>query len=54
VIDTQRIAHLMEQAGDGVGADADAEVGEREGNLGRRSTGPLQAGDGIAAGVVIE
>ena len=41
VIDTQRIAHLMEQAGDGVGADADAEVGEREGNLGRRSTGPL-------------
>jgi len=44
----------MEQAGDGVGADADAEVGEREGNLGRRSTGPLQTGDGIASGVVIE
>ena len=26
VIDTQGIAHLMEEAGDGVGADADAEV----------------------------
>ena len=54
VIDTQGIAHLMEQASDGVGADRDAEVAERQGNLGRRSTGPLQAGDGIASGVVIE
>jgi len=34
--------------------DADAEVGERQGHLGRRSTGPLQAGDGIASGVAIE
>jgi hypothetical protein len=44
----------MEQAGDRVGTDIDPEVGERQSNLGRRSTGPLQAGDGIAAGVVIE
>jgi len=44
----------MEEAGDGVGTDRDAEVGDRQGNLGRRSTGPLQTGDGIAGGVVIE
>ena len=38
VIDAQRIAHLMEKAGDSVGADADAEVAQRQGNFGRRST----------------
>ena len=54
VIDTQGIAHLMEQAGDGVGTDRDAEVGERHGNLGGRSTAPFQTGDRIASGVVIE
>src|SRR5215472_2435203 len=54
VIETQGIAHLMEQASDGVGTDSDAEVGERQGNLGRRSTGPFQASDRIASGVVIE
>jgi hypothetical protein len=44
----------MEEAGDRIGTDDDAEVGERQGNFGRRSTGPLQAGDGIASGVVLE
>jgi len=44
----------MEQAGDGVGTDRDAEVGERHSNLGRRSTGPLHAGDGIVSCVVFE
>src|SRR5262245_56704205 len=54
VIDAQGIAHLMEKAGDSVGTDADAEVAQRQGNFGRRSTGPPQAGDGIASGIVFE
>jgi len=37
VIDTKRIAHLMEKTGDSVGADDDTEVAQRHGNLGRRS-----------------
>ena len=44
----------MEQAGNGVGTDRDAEVGERQSNLGRRSTGPFEASEGISSGVVIE
>jgi hypothetical protein len=54
VIDAQRIAHLMEQAGDGAGAHPDPEVSERDGHLGGGSPRPLQAGDGIAGGVVFE
>lgn len=54
VIHTQGVAHLMEQAGDGVGTDGDAEVAERQGNLGGCSTGPFQAGDGITSSVVVE
>jgi hypothetical protein len=54
VIDAQRIAHLMEQAGDGAGAHADPEVSERHGHLGGGSPRPLQARDGIAGGVVFE
>ncbi len=54
MIDMQRIAHLMEEASDGVGTDDDTEVTQRHGNLIRSSTGPLQPSDGIAAGVVFE
>ena len=54
VIDAQGIAHLLEQPGDGVGTDEDTEVAERHGDLGGRAAGPLQAGDGIAGGVVFE
>jgi len=34
VIDAQRIAHLMEETGNRVGADKDTEVTQRHGNLG--------------------
>jgi hypothetical protein len=54
VIEAKRIAHLMEQAGDGAGAHPDPEVSERHGHLGGGSPRPLQAGDGIAGGVVFE
>jgi hypothetical protein len=54
VIDTQRIAHLMEEAGDGVGTDQNTEVGQCHGDLIGGSPGPLQPSDGITSGVVLE
>jgi hypothetical protein len=54
VIDSQGIAHLMEETGDSVGADDDTEVAQCHGHLGRRPPRPLQAGDGIAGGVVFK
>jgi hypothetical protein len=54
VIDPKGIAHLMEEAGDGVGANQDTEVSQRQGNLGSGSPRPLQAGDGVTGGVVFE
>ena len=53
-IDAQRIAHLMKEPGDGIGADDDTEVAQRQGNLGSGSPRPLHPGDGIASGVVFE
>jgi hypothetical protein len=54
VVDAQRIAHGLEQPGDGVGTDVDAEVAERRGDFGGRAPGPFQAGDGVAGRVVVE
>jgi len=54
VINPPGITHLMEKTGDGVGADDDTEVAQRQGYLGRGSPRPLQAGDGIAGCVVFE
>jgi hypothetical protein len=54
VIDAQGIAHLMEEASDGVGTHDDAEVTQRHGDLLRSAPRPLQPGDGIAGGVVFE
>ncbi len=54
VIDPKRIAHLVEEAGDGVGANEDTEVTQRQGNLAGGSPRPLQAGDGVTGGVVFE
>ncbi len=54
VIDTKRIAHLMEKTGDRVGTDDDAEVAQCLGNLVGSSPGPLQTRDGVTGGVVFE
>ena len=54
VIDAQGIAHLMEEPSDSVGADDDAEVTQRHGDLVGSSPGPLQPSDGIAGRVVFE
>ena len=54
VIEAQEIAHLMQEASDGVGSDDDTEVTQCQGNLVGSSPGPLQPRDGIAGGVVFE
>jgi hypothetical protein len=54
VIDAQGIAHLMEETSDSVGTHDDAEVTQRHGDLVGSAAGPLQAGDGIAGGVIFE
>jgi hypothetical protein len=54
VIDTKRIAHLMEKTGDRVGTHQDTEVIQRQGHLGGGSSRPLQTGDGITGGVVFQ
>jgi len=54
VIDTKRIAHLMEKTGDRVGTDDDAEVAQCLGNLVGSSPGPLQTRDGVTGGVVFD
>ena len=54
VIDAQGIAHLVEKTSDGVGANIDAEVAQRHGNLLGSAPRPLQPGDGIASSVVFE
>ena len=54
VIDAQGIAHLMEEAGDGVETDDNTEVAQSHGNLVGSSPGPLQASDGIASRIVFE
>jgi len=53
-INTKGIAHLMEEAGDGAGANQDTKVAQRHGNLGGGSPRPLQARDGVTGGVVFE
>ena len=54
VIDAQGIAHLVEKTSDGVGANTDTEVGQRQSDLIGSSPRPLQPGDGIAGRVVFE
>ena len=54
VIDAKGIAHLMEEAGDGAGANQDTEVTQRHGHLGGGSSRPLQTRHGITGGVVFK
>jgi hypothetical protein len=54
VIDTKRIAPLMEEAGDGAGANQDTEVMQRHGHLGGGSTRPLQTRHRVTGGVVFQ
>ena len=54
VIDAKGIAHLMEETGDGAGANQDTEVTQRHGHLGGGSSRPLQTRNRITGGVVFE
>ena len=53
-VGAERVVHLMEQTGDRAGGDGDAVLLEQVGDLAGGATGPLQASDGIASGVVVE
>ena len=54
VIHAERIAHLLEQSRDGIGADTNAECEEFLGDSGCRSAGPTQASHRIARGIVLQ
>jgi hypothetical protein len=54
VSDTQGIAHLMKEAGDGIGADGDAELAKFLGDSGSGAAGPAQTRHGIAGRVVFQ
>jgi len=44
----------MEEPSDRIGADGDAEIGQRQSDLVGRSPGPFQPGDRVAGGVVFQ
>ena len=52
VVDAQRIAHRLEQSGDRLRADVDAEPVELLGEFGGGAVCPLQAADGVAGRLV--
>ncbi len=54
VIHAQRIAHLVEQASDGIGTDSDAELAKFLGYSDGSAASPAQTRHGIAGGVVFQ
>ena len=54
LIDPQGIAHVMEQAGDGVGRDGNAEFGQLFRDGGGSAARPAYAGHGITSGIMFE
>ena len=53
-VDAQREIHLVEKTGDRVGRDGNVDLLEKLRDLARRLAGPLETGDGIAGGVVLQ
>ena len=53
-IDAQRKIHLVEKTSDRIGRNRDIDLLENLRDLLRRLAGPLQPGDGIAGGVVLQ
>ena len=54
MIHTERIAHLIEQPRDGIGAGGDTELAKFLGYSGSRAARPAQACHGIAGSVVLQ
>ena len=54
MIDPQRIAHAMEQAGDGIGGDGNAESCQLLRDGGSSTARPAKASHRIARGIVFE
>jgi hypothetical protein len=53
-VDAQREIHLVEKASDRIGQDRDMDLLENLRDLLDRLPGPLQPGDGISGGVVLQ
>ena len=53
-VDAQREIHLVEKTSDGIGRDRDIDLSENLRDLLGRLAGPLQTGDGISGGVVLQ
>ena len=53
-VDAQREIHLVEQPSDRIGRVRDIDLPENLGDLLRRLAGPLQSGDGISCGVMLQ
>src|ERR1700690_1381207 len=53
-VDAQREIHLVEKTSDRVGRNGNVDLLENLGDLLRRLAGPLQPGDGIAGGIVLQ
>ena len=53
-VDPQREIHLVEKTSDRIGRDRDIDLLENLSDLLRRLAGPLQPGNGISGGVVLQ
>ena len=53
-VDTQREIHLAEKTSDRIGRNGNVDLLENRGDLIGRLAGPLQPGDGIAGGIVLQ
>lgn len=54
VIDAERVAHLVKQAGDSIGRNEDSQFGEKDTNPISGSTTPFQSANRVAAGIVLK
>jgi len=53
-VDTEREIHLVQKTSDRIGRDRDVDLLKDLGDLLRRLAGPLQPGDGISGGIVLQ
>ncbi len=53
-VDAQRKIHLIEKTSDRVSRNGNVDLLENLGDLLRRRAGPLQSGDGIAGGILLQ
>ena len=54
MVNPERVFHLVQQAGDGIGGNTDSYLIEKASDLAGGSATPLQSGDRVAGSVVLE